>query len=314
MKLKLRTRSTETLRSTLSLISPLRKYVVLRFTPSQLLVILVDGSAVVQEPQVWCKLPLAGLFDLVEILSLREDTILLEINVELLLQTLRNFDRANSDGLNIRLQRKDSSGANGSSTSSGRTASLALYYASVNANTNTINHTFRIPVKILKNLQDALHLREPEIADVDLMVKLPSEFSATYRRLEKFKKASSNDLVTIRASRRRGGFLGFVLEEEGKYNVTIGWNDKLEVRRARNQEGLLPQAQDGVVDEEDESEDKEITVKLRDWKMALKIVATCKTVILLLTHQEACVLHCLLDEQDEVEVIYYISAVREGEI
>ncbi|KAK6203134.1 checkpoint protein Hus1/Mec3 [Scheffersomyces amazonensis] len=318
MKLKLQTNNTEALKTALSLISSLRKYILLRFTPEILYVISVNGQSITQEPQVWCKLQMRSIFNQIEIQSLRDNTISLEISVELFLQTLRNFDKANSESLSIRLQRKESSGAQSTNSTNSRTASLALYYSNVNIHSNAINHTFRIPVKILKNTQDLLLLKEPELHDIDLIMKLPSEFVSTYKRLDKFKKSSNNDTILIKASRRRGGFLGFVMEEEGKYRVTISWNEKLEVLKpvhnnlddARG-EILQPitEVDKDNIDEDDDSEDKEIIVRLRDWQSASKIVATCKTVILLLTAKE-CVLHCLLQDSDEVEIIYYISGIR----
>lgn len=310
MKLKLRTQSTETLKTCFSQISSLRKFVVLRFSPDQLLAILVNGSSIAQEPQVWCKLRMQTIFSEIEIQSLRDNVIHLEINIELLLQTLRNFDKANSQDLSIRLQRKDGSGSSGGS----RTALLALYYSDTTLNGSTVNHTFRIPVKILKG--DNGMLQEPELPRVDLMMKLPNEFSSTYKRLDKFKKSLPGDLVTINASRRHGGYLGFVLQEEGKFKVTVKWNEKLEVQtppKGMDSDSLRAAALNDshdVVDEDDTSEDKEITVKLRDWKMAAKIVSTCKTIIFLMCQNEACVIHCLLDDSDDVEMIYYISAVR----
>lgn len=312
MKLKLRTQSTETLKTCFSQISNLRKFVVLRFSPDQLLAILINGSSITQEPQVWCKLRMQTIFSEIEIQSLRDNVIHLEINIELLLQTLRNFDKANSHDLSIRLQRKEN--APGSGSGGSRTASLALYYSDVTMNGSTVNHTFRIPVKILKG--DNSMLQEPELPRVDLMMKLPNEFLSTYKRLDKFKKSLPGDLLTIRASRRHGGYLGFVLQEEGKFKVTIRWNEKLDVQKPQaglDSDSLRAAALNDstdVVDEEDESEDKEITVKLRDWKMAAKIVSTCRTIIFLMCQNEACVIHCLLDDSDDVEMIYYICGVR----
>lgn len=309
MKLKLRTQSTETLKACFSQISSLRKYVILRFSPDQLLAILMNESSIHQEPQVWCKLRMLAIFSEIEIQSLRDNVILLEVNIDLLLQTLRNFDKANSHDLSIRLQRKEKSGSG-----DGRSASLALYYSDVTINANTVNHTFRIPVKILKG--SSTLLQEPELPLVDLMMRLPNEFASTYKRLDKFKKSLPGDLVTIRASRRNGGYLGFVLQEEGKFKVTIRWNEKLDVQRPQaglDSDSLRAAAlneQNEAVDEEDESEDKEITVRLRDWRMAARIVSTCKTIIFLMCHNEACVIHCLLDESDDVEVIYYICGVK----
>lgn len=327
MKLKLHTLNTETLKTTLSLISPIRKFVILRFSPLQLQIILVNGQSISLEPQVWCKLQIGNLFDQIEVQSLRDNTILLEINVELLLQTLRNFDKANSDsGLNIILQKKELTGQQGITQGNSRTASLALYYSDININTNTVNHTFRIPVKILKNTHEAILLREPELENVDLMMKLPNEFVNTYKRLDKFKKSESsgnnntNDLMTIRSSRRNGGYLAFVLQEEGIYKVTISWNKELMIQKPVNSnfnsdsmQNVLEEyslQNEGHTNAEETEVENEITVRLKDWRMASKIVATCHTVIFLISHGDSCVLHCYLDESNEVEIIYYVSGVR----
>lgn len=316
MKLKLRTQSTETLKTCFSQISNLRKFVILQFSPEQLLAILVNGASIVQEPQVWCKLRMLAIFSEIEIQSLRENVISLEINIDLFLQTLRNFDKANSQDLSIRLQRKEApAGPIGASNSGGsRTASLALYYSDISINANTVNHTFRIPVKILKGSNDML--REPELPRVDLMMRLPNEFAATYRRLDKFKRSVTGDLVTIKASRRNGGFLEFVLQEEGKFRVTISWNDKLYVQKPQEgsvHESLrasLLQRQESTIDEGDDNEDKEITLKLKDWQLAARIVGTCKTIIFLISHKDSCAIHCLLDDSDDVEMIYYMNGVK----
>lgn len=318
MKLKLRTQSTETLKLCFSQISNLRKFVVLRFSPEQLLAILVKDTSLSQEPQVWCKFKMLAIFNEIEIQSLRNDVVLLEINIDLFLQTLKNFEKADSHDLSIRLQRKEAS-ADGTTSGGARTASLALYYSDTTSSANIVNHTFRIPVKILKGSTDIL--QEPEIPKVDLMMRLPNEFSSTYKRLDKFRKNLASDLVTIKASRRRGGYLDFVLHEEGKFRVTIRWNEKLEVQKPKRSDldtdSLRAQAlgaADDSGDENEEEEDTEIVVKLRDWKMASRIVSTCKTVIFLMCHKEACVLHCLLDDSDDVEILYYLSGVKTREI
>ncbi|EGV59972.1 mitosis entry checkpoint [Yamadazyma tenuis] len=318
MKLKLLSRDSSGLLNTLSLISSSRKFVVLRFTPTMLVVISVSDGSVSQEPQIWCKLKMQSLFEQVELVSINDNTISLELNCELLLQTLRHFERANSDGLNLRLQRKPDGGDDHGAKS--RAASLALFYSHVNDNGNSINHTFKIPVKILKSNHESMVLKEPELPTVDLIMPLPKEFVSTYKRLDKFRRTSNNEIVTIKCTRRGGGFLGFLLVEEGKYKVTISLNEKLDIRKppaSESQEDSLVNTAmfdvrdpNDYVDEQDENEDKTIHVRLRDWKMASKIVASCKVVILLLVDREVCVLHCLLDDSESVEIIYYISGIR----
>lgn len=257
---------------------------------------------------------MASLFNQVQIESLRDDTILLEVNAELLLQALRQYEKANADGLNIRLQKKDSEAI---SFDNGRAASLALFYSHVNSNSNTINNTFKIPANILKaSVED----KGPDLSRIDLFTYLPNEFVTTYKRLDKFRKSTTNENLTIKCSRRSGGFLGFLLEEEGKYRVTISWNEGLDVRKPPHsglqstdlvfQDLFVSRPDDEDIDNNDTTEDKTITVKLKDWKLASKIVANCKTVIFLMAQDEACVLHCLLDETNDVEIVYYINALR----
>ncbi|KAI5953687.1 MEC3 [Candida jiufengensis] len=280
------TRNIEKLKDTLSLISHLRKFVILKFTPDVLSVISVNGGSVQSEPQ---------------------------INIDLLLQTLKNFDKANSEGLNIRLQRTETNGEAGAAAKTGRTASLALFYSNLNINSNVINHTFRIPVKILREAQDILH--EPTHSDIGLIMRLPNEFISMFKRLDKFKK-TQNDTVLIQASMNDG--LSFILEEEGKFKVTLSWNNKLEVHKPnnpdaeslreslRNSQGMTNNTQDN---NDAFPNELDSNVKLRDWQSASKLVGRCKTVILYIAERE-CSLHCLLDETEDVEMVYFINSVR----
>lgn len=302
MKLKLKTQSTETLRRCFSQIHSFRKFVVLRISPEELLVILADVSSVMEEPQVWCKFPMESIFSEVEVASLRENVILLEINIELFLQTLKNFDKANSRDLNIRLQKKEGAG-------SSRTAFLALHYTEVL--NSSMNHTFRIPVKILKG---NVLMKVPELPRVDIMMKLPQEFCSIFRRLEKFRSTLNQDRVTIRASRHNGGSLQFLLEHADNYKVYLTWKSQLEFQDLVPQSDSLRSMNENLLDNELSSDDAvEVTVKLRDWRLAQKIVGNCKTMVFLMCRDTACVIHCLLDDAEEVELMYYIDGVRNVE-
>lgn len=302
MKLKLRTQSTETLRKCFSQIHRFRKFVILRFSPDELLAILADVSAVLQEPQVWCKFPMRSIFSDVEVHSMRDNVILLEINIELFLQTLRNFDTANSRDFVIHLQRKEGA-------SKSRTAYLALNYSET-TNT-TISHTFRIPVKILKG---NVLIKVPELRHVDLMMKLPHEFSTTFRRLDKFRSNANNDRVIIRASRANGGCLQLYLEEAGNLKVVLTWKAKLELQeKAPSSDSLGAISSNSVVDGMDSEAPVEIILKLRDWRPAQRIVGNCNSFTFLMCHNDACVIHCVLDDAEEVEMIYYVSGIHSDE-
>ncbi|KAG7661353.1 MEC3 [[Candida] subhashii] len=326
MKLKLHGTNLDVLYQTLMLINNLRKFIIIRFTNDQLIIISQNNSN--GEPQVWCKLNIKILFDDIDIQSIRDNTITIELNIDLLLQTLRNFDKANSDGLFIRLQRKDSgtgtTAGHGDTGGGGRTASLALFYVNINQNSNVVNHIFRIPIKILKNGNDLLH--EPEHSNIGLVLKLPNQFSNMYKRLDKFKRSTgvtgtSNDTVTIKASKNNGGYLGFILEEDGKFKVTISWNDKLEVQKPNNNQVIdhdslrdtMYHPQDQPDEEQEgtsDNDDMEITVRLRDWQMGSKLVSQCHSVLLLIGDKD-CALVCSLDgDNDDCEIVYYINGLR----
>lgn len=240
-----------------------------------------------------------SIFSEVEVISQRDNAILLEINIELFLQSLRNFDRANSRDFNIRLQRKEGEGNT-------RTAYLALNFTeTINS---TISHSFKIPVKILKA---NVLLEVPELPPPDLVVKLPPEFSSTFRRLDKFRGNTNLEKMTLRASRENGGSLRFFLEEADNYKVTLTWKAKLHFQEKTPQSDSLGLVSGlAVTDSTDLDDFVDVTVKLRDWKFAQKIVSNCKTIILIMYQNNACVFHCLLDEAEEVEVIYYVTGIR----
>lgn len=303
MKLNLETTEVDSLKRTLSLISSLRKFVLMRFSPEYLMLILVNGRSIQLEPQVWCKLKMSSIFHQIEVKSQRDNVITLEINIELLITTLKNFEKANSDGLKIRLQRNITN----QTSKSSRLASLAILYSTYNINSNYINNQFRIPIKILKSENDLSILKEPQISDVGLIVNLPQKFQAIYKRFEKFKKIG-DDMLRINVNTKTG--LKFILEDDGKFKVTIQWNDKLEIQKPMtdiDSESLRSALSNH--DTTDEAIELEIMVKLLDWQLTARLINECKTVILIISSLE-CALHCLLDDTDDVGIIYYISNYR----
>jgi len=308
MKLNLQASDVESLKNTLTLIRPLRKFAVFKFTGEYLLVILVNSRSVHLEPQVWCKLKMTSIFTEIEVKSQRDNVITFEINLDLLLTTLKNFEKSNSDGLKIRLQRNINDQAIQSLKNS-RLASLAIIYSHINLNSNGVTNQFRIPVRILKGENNLQILKEPELTDVNLIVKLPQDFLAIYRRLEKFKRVG-DDMITITANTKTG--LHFTLEEDGRFKVTILWNDKLEIQKPVNnldteslREAVLRPEESAL----DENIELQIMIKLSDWQLTAKLLQECKTVILIMSSRE-CALHCLLEDSDDIGIIYYINGYR----
>lgn len=275
----------------------------MKFTQDYLLLILVNGRSIQLEPQVWCKLKMSSIFLEVEVLSQRNNVITLEINLELLLTTLRNFEKANSDGLKIRLQRNITN----QTSKTSRLASLAILYSTYNVNSNYISNQFRIPIKVLKSENDLAILKEPQLIDVGLIINLPQKFQTIYKRFDKFKKIG-DDMLKINANTTSG--LKFIMEDEGKFKVTLQWNDKLVIQKPMHDLDT-DSLRDAFSNPEniDEDIELEIMVKLLDWQLTARLLQECKTVVLIMSSLE-CALHCFLDETDDVGVIYHLSNYR----
>ncbi|KAG7816543.1 hypothetical protein KL928_004585 [Ogataea angusta] len=90
MKLKVVVEKPVELRKCLSFLVGLRRMCVFRFTEQQLIIV----SSGLNEPTIWCKLD-SSIFQLYEVDSTRNNVIPFEINIEPLLQVLRNYEKSN---------------------------------------------------------------------------------------------------------------------------------------------------------------------------------------------------------------------------
>lgn len=275
------------------------------------------------------------IFDVYEVESARNNVIAMEINIDLLYNVLKNFERANSEGLHIRLQRKlandihvsnDANNSNNSKGQNKRLASLAITYNELINSTTQINHSFKIPIRLLKKESDE-RIIEPELSSVDLLLKLPENISSLFRRIDRFKNAKN---LTICGD--KVGDLSLILNEDDM-KVILSWNEKLLVQRQQQQQqpqqvldtsgslsngnNTTPTSIDanshaGTGDNNTTEEINEIIsvdVKLKDWKFGAKCCELCSNVVLILSHPYAVVLHCYLDDTDDVEIIYYINGI-----
>ncbi|GMM38167.1 Mec3 protein [Saccharomycopsis crataegensis] len=325
MKLRITMSSVDQLRSTVSTLLALRKFCVLRFTPAYLQLI----SASISEPQVWAKI-ISEVFDSYECESIRDNLIVMEINAESLFTVLRNFERANSDVMVVKLQRKlanaiDDNGTINKGASAKRLASLTFSYnESINSSTGTatsVTHTVKIPIRLLRKESDE-RIIEPELHAIDLVLRLPPTIGALFRRAERFKKTRN---VSVCGTNQ--GELSLMLDEDG-LRVTSSWNEKLLVQRESTGEEAAGEKRDqnetgniqdptfdrgkitnSVTESDDEGSFISVDVRLKDWRNGLRFVENCRHVILILSASSAVVLHCSLDDTDEVEIIYYINAV-----
>ncbi|ODV94783.1 hypothetical protein PACTADRAFT_3673 [Pachysolen tannophilus NRRL Y-2460] len=307
MKLKISTASTESLRNTLGAIISLRKFCILRFTPQNLHII----SASLNEPQVWCKLS-QEIFDIYEVESIRDNTISMEINIEPLYQVLKNFERTNSYGLSIRLQRKNPSANNADGTGGSKQvisaskslATLSIFYNEHVSVSSSISHTFRIPVRLLKKESDE-RIREPELSNVDVFMKLNRDIVSLFKRVERYKKA---EYLNIAAT--KNGYLGLTINEDTR-KITASWRERLPVQQINNSNEDQEDETNIRGRERDRDEPINVMVKLRDWKLGANICELSSNVVLIISEMEALVLHCYLDENENCEIVYYVSGINQ---
>lgn len=262
----------------------LRKYCVLRFTPTYLHII----SASLNEPQVWAKVNV-GIFDTYEVDSTRDNIISLELNVDSLYNVLRSFDKGNSGIMQVQLQRRLANDINKTNdVVSKKLASLAITYTEIIENLQTnINNSFKIPVRLLKKESDDKIL-EPELDSVDLLLRLPKNISSLFKRIERFKR---NNLICINGT--MNGNLSLILNDDD-LKVELSWNEKLSVQTYGDLENVR------------------IFVQLKDWRFGMKCCEICANAVLIFSEPGALVLHCYLDDNDEIEIAYYINGVSQG--
>lgn len=321
MKLKINVLATQSLRSTLSAIMALRKFCVLRFTPTHLNII----SAALHEPQVWCKL-LSATFDAYEVELIRDNTILMEIAIDALHQVLRDYEKLASDCLMIRLQKV-------SSDKGHRSATLALFFTEPTLTTSLVSGTFRIPVRLLKRESDE-RITEPELSNIDMLMKLPMGISSLFKRVERYRRAERVVVTTT-----PDGRLGLAIQEDA-LKVTISWNALLEVSadgegssqnpsqvplQRLSQVSLqhlsqVPLQHLSQVSLQHQASQRVpplpagspvlVEVRVKDLRLGSRITEVCRNAVLIVLQGEAMVLHCYLDDVDECEIIYFIAGVR----
>ncbi|KAG7843898.1 hypothetical protein KL941_004380 [Ogataea angusta] len=194
MKLKVVVEKPVELRKCLSFLVGLRRMCVFRFTEQQLIIV----SSGLNEPTIWCKLD-SSIFQLYEVDSTRNNVIPFEINIEPLLQVLRNYEKSNvSSSLVIRLQRRPS---NGGEIKNKAAASLALFYTEQISMTSNVSHSFNVPVRLLKMDSD-LRIVEPAMDSMKLAMKLPMRIVPLLKRLERYR--TPVERAAGRSARRRG--------------------------------------------------------------------------------------------------------------
>ncbi|AOA63970.1 DNA damage and meiotic pachytene checkpoint protein [Komagataella phaffii CBS 7435] len=291
MKLKLCVSNTDVLLSTLSAIQPLRKLCVLRFTPVHLCII----SMALNEPQAWCKIS-QEVFPLYEVESIRDNVLCVETNIDPLINALRNFDKSNSDGLSIRLQRRPVANEGPESSKKNRSmAVLSLIYTEHVSMASSRSYSFKIPVKVLKAEIDQ-GIVEPQLTHAEVLMKLDRDILPLFRRIERYKRSG---YICVTGTNR--GRLELSIEEDSR-KVQLSWKEFLQVQQLEGET-----QQQSQFSTQDQDMPHSVQIKLKDWRLGAKLTELCYKVVMIISENHALVLHCILNEDETAEVTYYIG-------
>lgn len=317
MRLHLHSHNPGKLRTVVQLVLSVRKRAVFRFLPRNLVVFTPDGRAD-GEPQVWCQIKLKLVFAHADIRSLRDNVVELELVADQVAQVLKMFDQDMAALLSIKLvaEAKTAPAALGAALGAPSTtlllsglrlrASLCFSYAAPLAVGSDLTRTFKIPVKVCGRNSPLARLEPPPVSRYSLAVELAPAFIHTYSRLEKFRKLGEALQISV-GSDDPG--MAFRLEDDGRCVVTLWYKDELK------RVSFDPQADDlrhAVITGADGAgaEGAVASVKIGDWLGTRRVLLVCRTNFLMFAGRD-CVVHLWLDDDnDDVEIKYYLSGYR----
>lgn len=244
------------------------------------------------EPQAFCKLS-SEIFDEYEVESAR-DAISFELDIEAFLKTLRDFEKSRAEAMYIRLQRKLANDLGSDNSTKGKIlkklATLALTYTQNFENYTAANMTHKLPISLITQERD-LRLQEPDVGEVDLFLRLPLTVSVLFKRIERFR---TSRLVTVCG------------DHEGHLSLLVA-QDSLKVGLTLNEKLLVQE--EGGDDPQDKKEQVCVNVKLKDWRLGGRLCEACENVVLVFCEPRMLVLHCFMDDSDDVEIMYYMAGV-----
>lgn len=264
-------------------IATIRRDAVFRFTPEKMNIVSANRMS---GPQIWCEISL-DIFDELDVQSKRDNVISFELNIVELLQILRSYENVNSDQVIMRLQRMDSNDG-----SSKKLSKLAIHYTELNANNIEVSHSSNVIVRLLNQAKDEA-IKEPGLDHVNIVGYLPSDISAFFKRMERFKNPKFFEFsITDK------GLLTVSIESELK-NITIQWNDLLEI-------SMFEGESQGNGDNGDETS-YSVTIKEQDLQLKSKFFEVVKGTKMFISENEALVFDCVLDDTNRNRILYFIK-------
>ncbi|CDK26752.1 unnamed protein product [Kuraishia capsulata CBS 1993] len=211
----------------------------------------------------------------------------MEINIDPLYQILRAYQRTNSHNLLFHLQKKTANKIGTYITNSKSAAFLSVFYDQQISMTSSVQHTFRIPIRLLKKDSDD-RIQEPRSGDPALLLRLSKNITYLYKRIDRYKKAKHITLTVT-----KGGELSINIDHELR-DVSMVWKKPLPIPA---------HSFDDV-----SSDSISLTLKLRDWKKGAKIAELSKTLMMMFLENQALVLHAFMDDEKKSEVLFYAGA------
>ncbi|KAH3688204.1 hypothetical protein WICPIJ_000846 [Wickerhamomyces pijperi] len=275
--------------ATLASIATIRKDAVFRFTPEMMYIVSAQR---VTDPQIWCEISL-DIFDQVDVQSKRDNIISFELNIIEFLHILRTYENLNSDQIMIRLQRMDS---NVNEPRSKKLSKLSFHFTELNQNNIEVSHSSSVIIRLLSQATDEA-IKEPVLDHVNIVGYLPSDISAFFKRMERFK-----DPKFFEFSLSNKGLLTVSIEGDMK-NIEIQWNDLLNVTMIEDTEATAAAAA------ADPSEEISFMVMIKETHLQLKskFFEVVKASKMFISENEALVFDCSLEEGSQNRILYFIK-------
>lgn len=301
MKLALKLDYVSNLRKILGFILLLRKQCIFKFTTEQLIIISIDQES----PIIWNTIE-GSTFKRFDVIS-KDNYIGLELNAEPLFQILKKYEKSPvTSELILKLHRSEETYGNNSldNTNSVNSNKRRMVYLAVSYNediscTTEINHSFNIPVNLLRNrFLDKIQM--PSVNNIKLILDLNLSLVPLFERVDRYKAIDIIKIITNRL-----GEIKIELQDEGK-KMSIKWKGFLET--------CLPEdvdTQNSNEHREQNNQDlnmiRDITIKVKSkwWNYVSKLIEMCET-LQMHVHEDGCVFSCHVEDEQNCTILYFL--------
>ncbi|KAG0673874.1 hypothetical protein C6P40_003017 [Pichia californica] len=327
MKLSLRINDIKTariIRQVLGFILTVRKDCILKFTQNEMNIISFDVNN--SSPLFWSSIGQIN-FDRYDVIA-KDDTIVLDINIETLFHIMKNYEKAASVAgeMNIKLQRGQELQ---DKTSKTRPIYMVISYIEEITETQEISHLFSIPVS-LSRANRGNRLNQPEIVNFSLILDLNCTLISFFQRVERYKAVDNINIVANKYGELKIEF------ENNVRKTSIKWKGRLDTytrsdmkkvqkvpltdsissinNNSNNNNGSNKEYDGNTSSESDDNEDNEelemfneitVNVKSKWWNLSSKIIEVCDTLQMIIWDQ-GCVFSCNINDEPSCTLLYVV--------